>query len=165
MATAFPPPPGDGSQPPAQYQAPQQYPQAPQGQYAPAPGYGQPYGAPPSKSNGLAITALVLGIIALLLAWIPIVNFLSIILGLAALVLGFLGIRKSAESGGRGLALGGIITGGLAVLGTILMIVVATIWLNDASDEIDDWDEEWEQELQELNEQLEEDLQDLETEG
>ncbi len=169
MATAYPPPPGDGSQPP-QYQTPQQYPQPPQGQYpdpaqgqygaAPG-GYGQPYGAPPSKNNGLAITALILGILALLLAWIPIVNFLSLVLGLAAVVLGFMGMRKAAVSGGKGLAIGGIITGGLALLATILMIVVAAVWLNNADDEIDDWNDE----LDRINEQLEEDLRELEESG
>lgn len=168
MATAYPPPPGDGSQQP-QYQSPQQYPQPPQGQYGQPPqgqyppgGYGQPqYGAPPSKNNGMAITALILGILALLLAWIPIVNFLSIVLGLAAVVLGFLGMRKAAVAGGRGLAIGGIVTGGLALLATILMIVVAAIWLNNADDEIDDWNDE----LDRINEQLEEDLRELEESG
>lgn len=163
MATAFPPPPGDGSQPPAQYQAPQQYPQAPQGQYAPAPGYGQPqYGAPPSKSNGMAITALVLGVVALITVWLP---PLAIVLALVAIVVGFLGMKKSAESGGRGLALGGIITGGLALVVSIILLVLTALVFNAAEDEIDNWDEEWEQELEDLNQQLEEDLQDLDTEG
>lgn len=162
MATAFPPPPGDGSQPPAQYPAPQQYPQAPQGQYAPAPGYGQPYGAPPSKSNGLAITSLVLGIIALVTVWLP---PLAIVLALVAVVLGFLAMRKVPEAGGRGLALGGLITGGLALLASIILLVLTALVFNAASDEIDDWDEEWQQQLDDLNDQLEEDLQNLDTEG
>ena len=162
MATAFPPPPGDGSQPPAQYQTPQQYPQPPQGQYAPAPGYGQPYGAPPSKSNGMAITSLVLGIVALLTVWLP---PLAIVIAVVGLVLGLLGMRKAAESGGRGLALGGLITSGLALLASVILLVLTVLVFNAASDEVDDWDEEWQQQMDELNEQLEEDLQDLDTEG
>ncbi len=162
MATAFPPPPGDGSQQPAQYPAQQQYPQAPQGQYAPAPGYGQPMGAPPSKSNGMAIAALVLGIIALITVWLP---PLAIVLALVAVVLGFLAMRNVPVSGGRGLALGGIITGGLALLASIILLILTVLVFNAAEDEIDNWDEEWQQELEELNEQLEEDLQNLDTEG
>ncbi len=163
MATAFPPPPGDGSQPPAQYPGQQQYPQAPQGQYAPAPGYGQPqYGPPAGKSNGMAIGALVLGILALITVWLP---PLAIVFALVALVLGFLGMRKVPEVGGRGLALGGIITGGLALLASIVLLILTALVFNAASDEVDDWDEEWEQELEELNQQLEEDLENLDTEG
>lgn len=166
MATAFPPPPGDGSQPPAQYPAQQQYPQAPQGQYAPAPGYGQPqYGAPPSKSNGMAITSLVLGIVALVTVWLP---PLAIVLALVAVVLGFLGMKKSAEVGGRGLALGGLITGGLALLASIILLVLTALVFNAASDSVDDLDElddELQQQLDDLNDQLEEDLQNLDTEG
>lgn len=155
MATAFPPPPGDGSQQPAQYQAPQ----APQGQYAPAPGYGQPqYGAPPSKSNGLAITSLVLGIVALITVWLP---PLAIVIALVGAVLGFLGLRKSAESGGRGLALGGLITSGLALLVSVVLLILTAMFFNAADDELDDWEDE----LNQINEQLEEDLQDLDTEG
>jgi hypothetical protein len=160
MATAFPPPPGDGSQPPAQYQAPQapqgQYP--PQGQYAPAPGYGQPYGTPPSKNNGLAITSLVLGIVALITVWLP---PLAIVIALVGVVLGFLGMRKAAESGGRGLAIGGLITSGLALLASIVLLVLAALVFNAADDELDDWEDE----INEINEQLEEDLQNLDTEG
>ena len=171
MATAFPPP-SDGSQPPAQqypaqqYPA-QQYPAAPQGQYPPGPGYGQqPYGAPPSKNNGLAITALVLGIVALLSVWVP---PLAIVLALVAVVLGFLAMRKVPEAGGRGLALGGLITGGLALLTSIVLLVLTALVFNAAEDNIDDlddvFDEEFQQQLDDLNEQLEEDLQNLDTEG
>lgn len=120
MATAYPPPSGDGSQQVPQYQAPQgQYPQGqysqgqyPQGQFPPA-GYGQPYGAPPSGSNGLAITALVLGVLAVITFWLP---PLALVLGIVAVVLGFLGMRKADEVGGRGLAIGGLVTGAIGLL-------------------------------------------------
>jgi hypothetical protein len=47
------------------------------------------------KSGGLAISSLILGIIALFLSWIPIVNYLAVILGVIGLVLGAIGIFKS----------------------------------------------------------------------
>ena len=109
----------------------------------------------------MAIIALVLGIVALLIAWIPVVNFFAIVLGIVALILGFIAMKKSAELGGRGMAIGGIVTGGLALLGSILMIVVISAWLNTASNEIDDWNDE----LDELNEQLQDDLRELEENG
>lgn len=52
------------------------------------------YGSPQPgvrKNSGLAIGALICGIIAFLLAWIPCVNFIAPILALAALILGIIG--------------------------------------------------------------------------
>ena len=43
---------------------------------------------PPRKGSGLAIASMVLGIIALLLSWIPIVNNLAAVLAVVALGLG-----------------------------------------------------------------------------
>lgn len=43
------------------------------------------------KNSGLAIGALICGIIAFLLAWIPCVNFIAPLLALAALILGIIG--------------------------------------------------------------------------
>ena len=61
-------------------------PQQTQG-YGPGPNaYQQPA---PQKGSGLAITSLVLGLIGLMLSWIPIINYLAVILGLVGLVLGF----------------------------------------------------------------------------
>ena len=160
MSTAYPPPPaGDPqNQPPAQPQySQQQYSQPyPQQQYG-APGYPPPAG----RSNTMAIIALVVGILALLLAWIPVVNFFAIVLGIAALILGFLGIKKAAEVGGKGLAIGGIVTGGLALLGSLLMILVFAAILNSANSNLDDLNTD----LQELNEQIQEDLENMDTEG
>lgn len=171
MATAYPPPSGDGSQQVPQYQAPQgqypqgqysqgQYPQGqyPQGQFPPA-GYGQPYGAPPSGSNGLAITALVLGVLAVITFWLP---PLALVLGIVAVVLGFLGMRKADEVGGRGLAIGGLVTGAIGLLiGLGLIILGALIW-NVATEAAEGWEYELEQELQEL-EDLNHQLEDLES--
>ena len=57
--------------------------QAPYQQYPPF----QPP-APPKRGSGLAIAAMVLGIIALLISWIPIVNNLAAVIALVGLGLG-----------------------------------------------------------------------------
>lgn len=58
------------------------------------------------------IAALILGILSILLAFIPFVWFGAPILGLVAIILGVLGRRKMLEEGrSAGVALGGIITG------------------------------------------------------
>ncbi len=78
-------------------------------------------GLPPrNPSNGLAIASLVLGIVGLLLAIIPIVGVISWILAPLGLILGFVALNKP---GGRGMAIGGLITSGLALLVCILWVV------------------------------------------
>ena len=128
--------PGYGQQPPSYGQPSPQGEQAPYGQgppsgqqpsygqqpgYGQAPGYGQPgYGYQPATrgGNGLAIAALVLGILALF-------TFLTIVggigLGIIAVILGFIARSKAKQGtgGGKGLALAGIITG---LLGIVLAI-------------------------------------------
>lgn len=86
-----------------------------------------PAGAPPpqrQQSNGLAIAALVCGIIALLLSWIPFVNVLALLLGVVAVGCGIGGIRKTRTPGvgQKGLAIGGVVTGVLALLVSVMIL-------------------------------------------
>ena len=67
------------------------------------------------SSSGLAIASLVLGIIAIVTSFLPIINNLSFILALVGLILGVVAIiiiRKGAKKGM-----------GLAVAGTVLRCV------------------------------------------
>ena len=78
----------------------------------------------PTKApmSGLAVTALVIGIVALITSLIPIVNNISFFLGILAVIFGIIGIvqaRKGSKSG-LGLAVGGLVT---AVLACILVLV------------------------------------------
>ena len=89
-------------------------------------GYGQPggfgeqggYGTAPAQghSNGLGTAALVLGIIAVLTSWFG----LGALLGIAAIILGALGLGKvkRREASNRGSAIAGIVLG---VLGLVLL--------------------------------------------
>ncbi len=101
---------------PAAYGQQQGYPAAPYG----AAGYGAPAGV----SSGLAIGALICGILAILFFWCA---FIGIPLGIAGVVLGIVAMNKvkAGTGGGRGMALAGLITGGLAILLTIVAVVAA----------------------------------------
>lgn len=118
--TPPPPPPSDGS-------GDQQWPSADQ------PSAGQPYPQQQSQSNGVAIAALVCGIIALILSWIPLINLLSVVLGIAAIVTGVMGIRRAADPGvgQKGLAVGGLVTGVIALLLSLLILVGMASILSD----------------------------------
>lgn len=135
--------------PPAMPPSQPGYQPAPQGGFQPA---GQPYGTPASGSqtNGLAVASLVVGIIGLLTFWACGGGGL---LGVIAVVLGILGLNKAKEmnDNGRGLALGGIITGGLAIVAGILVFVFWFVVADDVNDQI-------QQDLDEFQQQLDEDF-------
>lgn len=100
--------------------------------FAPAPW--QP--APAKGSNGLATAGFVLGLIGVLGSWIPILNFLSIVLGVIGIVLALVGLAKSGKVGaGKGLAIAGVVLSALAI---ILPIVVNVAFVNAVDEVIDE---------------------------
>jgi len=83
-----------------------------------------PYGANvPDRTlpTGLAVASLVLGILAVLTGFF----LLGGLLGLIAVILGIvaLGKVKRGEAGGRGMAIGGIVTGVIGMLIAVLILV------------------------------------------
>jgi hypothetical protein len=77
-----------------------------------------PHGAVRERRNGMGTTALVLGIVALALSWVPIVGVLCFVFGLLGLIFGSIGIARA----GRGLAdnmsssIAGVVTSVLAIV-------------------------------------------------
>jgi flagellar basal body-associated protein FliL len=114
-----------------------------------------PSAPPPAEGkNSMAIIALVLGIIALAIAWIPCLNFATPVLAIAAIILGIIGLGKVKTTGsGKGAAIGGIITG---IAGIILMIVITAAlgagarWFGEKAEEM----------YREQTEQLQRDMED-----
>ncbi len=87
-----------------------------QGGYA-APGY-----APPPKTQGITITALILGIISLFFGAVPV---LGLLLGAAAVIVSAVALNKKAHS--RGMSIAGLITGIIGlIIGVIMTIVLFT---------------------------------------
>lgn len=82
----------------------------------------QQYAPQPAKvGNGFAIAALVLGIIAVLGCPIPVVNVFSVLLALAALIFGILGLVQSkTRNAGRGASIAGLILAGVAIIGVVV---------------------------------------------
>lgn len=120
-----PPPPGYGGQ------APPPYPYPPQ-----ANPYGQPqpyaaaaYGyAAPQQGNGMAVAALVLGIVSLVLSWVP---FFDWILGALAIIFGAIGMSAAKQRGGagRGMAVAGLVLGIITVaLGVLFVFWVFAVF-------------------------------------
>jgi hypothetical protein len=96
---------------------------------------GQPArsGATESSPTSLATASMVLGIVAVAIAWIPFVVVVGAIAAVIALVFGIIAIRRSGPSGaGRSRAVVGVITGGsglvAAALGAVLTVVVLDVY-------------------------------------
>ena len=94
--------------------------------------------------NTPASAAMVLGIIAVSIAWMPVIVVLGAIAAFLAITLGAIGLRRAQHSGaGRNRAIVGLVTGagGLlaAVLGVVLTVVVVDVYdayLNPAAHEV-----------------------------
>ena len=82
--------------------------------------------AAPSHARGMAVAAFVVGLVSVLIAWVPFIVFLGAAGAIAAFVFGILGLRKAAgqDGYGRPFAVTGIVfalvAGGLCVVGVML---------------------------------------------
>jgi hypothetical protein len=120
------PQPSYGDQQP--YGEPQPYGQP---QYGQQPYGQQPYGQP-QQSKGLAITALVLGILALLSSWF----FVGGALGLIAIVIGIIAVMQASKgkAGGKGMAITGVILGVVSVLITAAVLAFTVWFVNEVGE-------------------------------
>lgn len=122
------PPQGGAPQGPPPTQSPS--PQQTQGYPPQGPPYGyyqqQPVYAMAPPGNGLGIAGGVCGIVAVVLCWIPFVDYVSIVLGALAIIFGAVGIRHANAhgGGGKGMAITGVVTGIVALVISVLFLVI-----------------------------------------
>ncbi|MBO3734045.1 hypothetical protein [Glycomyces niveus] len=109
--------------------------------YQPAPAPAAPPVAPVKQGNGFGVTALVLGLVGLLIfSWIPGINlFTAIPLGLLAVIFGIVALAKAGSRGGKGKGTGGtgLILGLVAIIGAIAMTVFVFNAVKDEADQIE----------------------------
>jgi hypothetical protein len=74
----------------------------------------------------MGIAGGVCGIVAVVLCWVPFIDYLSIILGALAIIFGALGIRHANThgGGGKGMAITGVVTGIVALVISVLFLAV-----------------------------------------
>ena len=144
---------GSGSAPAAAAQQPV----TGQGFTAQQPSYGQPQQAypqqaggfpqagqsPPASSatNGAAVAALIIGLLSLLIGWIPFIGLIAVVGGLIALILGFIGRGKvkKQQASGKGMATTGIVTGILAILLGIASTLIPVLFFSSFVEEMEEF--------------------------
>ncbi|WP_181780893.1 sulfur globule family protein [Pseudonocardia pini] len=108
----------------------------PQGYYGAPPQAPQPYGhhapypqvAAPAPANGLGTAGFVLGLLALLFAWIPLVGVVGWPLSILGLLLAGLGLHRvvTGRADNRGLTIAGLTLSALALIVCIVWAVAFT---------------------------------------
>ena len=118
-------------QPPTGLQAPAG--QSPYIQRAGPNGYAPAGPAAPGTSNGFGSTAFALGIMSVVSAFIPIVGFLTLLLGPAGIITGIIGLKQTDRPQRQtswGIALSGA-SMVLFILLSLLYLWIFTLWAND----------------------------------
>jgi uncharacterized membrane protein len=110
-----------------------------------------------SPSNGLAIGALVTGILSLPLL---LLFGLGALLGIVAIIIGVIALRRAnrGEGSGRGMAIGGIVTGAISLVLAIIGLIVALTFGMGIFSEMEACLEETGGDQAECERRLEEDL-------
>ena len=90
------------------------------------------YPAAPARRNGLGTTALVLGVVGLVLVLLLLFSPIGAFLGLLAVLFGIFGLMRvnRGEADNRGQAVAGLITGALALLFGILFTISVGTWFS-----------------------------------
>lgn len=82
---------------------------------------GPPQATTPPETNGLAVAALVVGISAIVIglftAWIPVINFFPLMIGVVGVVLGVLGMKGPT---GKGMSIAGLVCSVITIAVVIL---------------------------------------------
>ncbi|WP_258174923.1 MmpS family transport accessory protein [Actinopolyspora mortivallis] len=96
----------------------------------------QPGGSAAAPKNGMGITALVLGIVGILLAWIPIIGFLGFVLGILAIIFGVIAVVRAHKGTATNMVMSYI---GLAagVVALVVSIVVFSALANEVGKRFD----------------------------
>ena len=130
------------------------YPSQQYGAPDPSQQYGPPagYNPQPPQSKGLGIASMVVGILAVLLAFIPIIGVVSFVLGLVAIGLGIFAIIKRR---GKGQGIAGIITGAAALVIAFVVTLLTSAFVSVVEDELQYSEDLFEMEPEELEELIE----------
>jgi len=109
-----------------------------------------------NTGHGMGVAALIMGIISIVVAFIPCIGLLAFFTAIVAIVLGAIGISQASRAQApRGMGLGGLITGALALVISVAQIV----FFAGFSNRIDFLGERFEEALEEVQKSVMEDIE------
>ncbi|UQN14799.1 DUF4190 domain-containing protein [Gulosibacter sp. ACHW.36C] len=112
-------------QPPQPQPVPPQQPyQQPYPAYASGPLPPQPTG----EFNVMGLVALICGIIAIGVSWVPFLGWFGMLPALAAVGFGIAGVAAQRYTGNRGLAIAGLILGGVGFILCLILPIFTGAW-------------------------------------
>lgn len=77
-----------------------------------------------NTGHGMGVAALIMGILSIVVAFIPCLGLLAFFTAIVAIILGAIGISQASRADApKGLGIGGLVTGALALLISIAQIV------------------------------------------
>lgn len=134
--------------------------------YEPYPVQPDPYGSggyppqppAPQQRRGFGIASMVVGIISLLLAFIPFIGFVSFLLGVVAIGLGIFAVAKWR---GRGQGIAGIITGAVSLVVALVVTIITSAFVSILEEELQNPEEFFDMDPEEIEEFLEEPAEDV----
>lgn len=98
---------------------------------------------PGSGSSGMATASMVLGIIAVSIAWMPFIVVLGVVIAVIALVFGVVAHRRAAHTSvGRSRAVAGLVLGACALLASMIGLALTVIVLDVYNAYVDPADHE-----------------------
>lgn len=95
------------------------------------------------------VAALILGILGLILCWIPFVGWLGVLLALVSLILGIVLLVKKDDSK-KTFGIVGLVLGGIAFIGGLIIQIVVGLATSAAVDGV----EQWQQEIEDQSAQM-----------
>lgn len=99
----------------------------------------------------MGIASLVLGIVAILICWIPIIGVISFVLTIVGLILGIIEItRKDKTQEQKGIGIAGVIICAIAIPIIIITTIISIGVLTASIIESDDWIDQAQDTLNEL---------------
>jgi uncharacterized membrane protein len=82
----------------------------------------------PYRPNGFAVSALVLGILSVVLLWVPVVGMLLAVLAIIFGAIGHSKYRRYPNIEGRGMSITGVVLGIVSIV--IYVIIIVAVILN-----------------------------------
>ena len=77
-----------------------------------------------AKSNGMATSGMIMGILSTVFNIIPFLGFISIILAVLGIIFGGIGMAKSKVNGGKGKAISGVVLGLINIVWFFVSLVL-----------------------------------------